>query len=101
VGRAGVIRRLFRAIAKTLTRDEDAPPPPKKSGRWRGGETRRAQFVKVAERLTPLRLRPINTAASALIWLTDTLDWLDLWQHHELTNDAPQEMHNNHLSPRL
>ena len=97
-GKAGVIGRLFRAIAKALTRHEDAPPP-KKSGR--GDETRRAQFVKVARRLTWLRLRPRNTAASALTWLTDTLDWLDLWQHNELTDDAPREMHNNHLSPRL
>ena len=101
-GRVGGIGRLFRAIAKALTtQHEDAPPPPKKSGRGRGDETRRAQFVKVAKRLTHLRLRPISKAASALIWLTDALDWLDLWRHNELTDDAPQGRHNNHLSPRL
>jgi hypothetical protein len=79
-------------------REPDAPAP-KKSTRRRGDTGRR--FAKVAARLTRSRMRPISAAGSALIWLTDTLDWLDLWQHNDLTDEAPQETHNNHLSPRL
>jgi len=83
---------------KALTQHDTAPVP-KKSNR-RSGETGR-RFAKVAARLTRSRVRPIKAAGEALIWLTDTLDWLDLWQHNELTDDAPQETLHNHLSPRF
>jgi hypothetical protein len=77
-------------------RDTDAPAP-KKSGRRRG-EAASRRFTKAAVRLT--RWRPIRAAAAAL-WLTDTLDWLELWQHADPADETPQETHNNHLSPRL
>jgi hypothetical protein len=78
-------------------RDTDAPAP-KKSGRRSGDDTGR-RFTKTAKRLT--RWRPIQAAASALIWLTDAHDWLDFFQQNEPADEAPQENHNNHLSPRL
>jgi len=42
-------------------------------------------------------------ARAALLWLADTLDWLNLWQPGgtELTDDVSQTGPNNHLSPRL
>jgi hypothetical protein len=91
---------LFRAIAKALTQREPAPPPPKKSGRRRNGETRGRQFTRAAKRLT----RPAQACASAILWLADTLDWLELWHPaagDELTGDPAAGGPNNHLSPRL
>jgi hypothetical protein len=59
--------------------------------------------VKVARQLT--QLRPARAARAALLWLTDTLDWLDLWQYpaagDELAGDLDEHGPNNHLSPRL
>jgi hypothetical protein len=41
-----------------------------------------------------------------MLWLADTLDWLDLWHPaaaagDELAGDHPAGAPNNHLSPRL
>lgn len=79
-------------------RETDAPIP-KKSGRRRGGETRRGQFVRTATSIA----RPAEAGASAVLWLADTLDWLNLWQPGgtELTDDRSQTAPNNDLSPRL
>jgi hypothetical protein len=98
-GISGALKRLFRQAIKAVTGRETDAPAPKKSGRRRSGEDTRRRFTKATVRLT--RWRPIQTVAPALIWLTDTLDWLDLWQHNEPMDEAPQETHNNHLSPRL
>jgi hypothetical protein len=91
-----VLRRLFRRAAKIAT-GRDHAPTPKKSGR-RGDDTGR-RFTKAANRLTRLRA----PAVSALPWLADTLDWLNLWHPGgpEFTDDVSQEGPNNHLSPRL
>jgi hypothetical protein len=45
----------------------------------------------------------VHRAATALLWLADTLDWLNLWQPeiNEGLDNLPQERPNNHLSPRL
>jgi hypothetical protein len=81
-----------------LTRRETEAPTPKKSGRRRNGETRARQFTRAAARTT----RPAQ-ARAGLLWLADTLDWLNLWQSGgtELTDDVSQSISNNHLSPRL
>jgi hypothetical protein len=49
--------------------------------------------------LTRLRVRSVT----ALPWLADTLDWLNLWQPggSELTGDLSQTAPNNDLSLRL
>lgn len=85
-----------------MTGREIAEPVPKKSGRRSGDETAR-QFRKWAARLTRVCTRPARAAASALLWLSDTLDWLNLWHPggDEVSDIPPQEAPNNHLSPRL
>jgi len=103
-GLGGAVRKLFRQAIKSLTDREDDTPAPKKSGRSRrdGDTTRR--FTKTAARLTRLRSRPGYASSSALIWLTDTLDWLDLWHPAsgvDPVSDTSHETANNHLSPRL
>jgi hypothetical protein len=97
-GIGGALKRLFRQAVKAVTGREIDAPAPKKSGRRRAGDDTARRFSKTAARLTRLRLRP---AASSLLWLTDTLDWLELWHNNELADDPPQEAPNNHLSPRL
>jgi hypothetical protein len=49
--------------------------------------------------LTRLRVRHFT----AVPWLADTLDWLNLWQPGgtELTDDLSQTARDNHLSPRF
>jgi hypothetical protein len=74
----------------------DPAPAPKKSGR-RGDRTAR-RFTRAANRLTRLR-----GYATAVLWLADTLDWLNLWHPGgtEFTDDLSQDASNNHLSQRL
>jgi len=74
---------------------------PKKSGR-RTGDDRGRRFTRAAARLTRWSGRPARAAASALLWLSDTLDWLNLWHPDggEPADTAPQETEINHLSPR-
>jgi hypothetical protein len=46
----------------------------------------------------------VQACAGALLWLADTLDWLDLWHPgagDELIGEPPAGGPNNHLSPRL
>jgi hypothetical protein len=76
-------------------------PTPKKSSRRRGGDDTRRHFNRAANKTTRRRTR--QAAISAMLWLADTLDWLDLWHPaaesgSELTGDTSGP---NHLSPRL
>jgi hypothetical protein len=101
-GFGGAIRRLFRQAVKALTQRDPAPTPAKKSGRRRNGETRGPHFRRAANRLTRMRTRP--AFAPAMLWLAETLDWLDLWHPgagDELTGERDADRPNNHLSPRL
>jgi hypothetical protein len=104
-GIGGAIRRLFRQAVKAVTGRKADAPRPKKAGRRGTGEDGAGRlFYRVAQRLTRSRVRPAYPAASALLWLADTLDWLDLWHPAgsiDPANDASQEAINNDLSPRL
>jgi len=97
-GFGGAVRRLFRQAVKALTRREPVPAP-KKSTR-RGGDTGR-DFIRAAGRITRRRTR--QAGATAMLWLSDTLDWLDLW-HPTAGSSEPNDDHPasrpNHLSPR-
>ena len=52
--------------------------------------------------MTRVRL-PAHAAGGARSWLTDSLDWLDLWhsaaESDQLAGDPPSPEPNNHLSP--
>jgi hypothetical protein len=101
-GIGAAIRRLFRQAVKALT-DRDPVPAPKKSGRRRSGDDTGRRFTMVAARLTRMCVRPASAAATALLWLSDTLDWLDLWHPggDDLADFPPKEVPNNDLSLRL
>ena len=58
----------------------------------------------MAKRITRWRARPATAGVAAMLWLGDTLDWLDLWHPaagDELAGDPSADGPNNHLSPRL
>ena len=59
--------------------------------------------MKLARRVTRVRQPAQAAAGVALLWLTDTLDWLDLWHSaattDELAGDPLAHEPNNHLSP--
>jgi len=51
----------------------------------------------------PLRL-PSAAYATATAFLSDTLDWLNLWHHHGATGGEPSagfDATENHIFPRL
>lgn len=85
---------------KALT--QRGPAPGSKKSRRRGGDDTARRFTRVAARLTRLRGRT-SRAAAALLWLADTLDWLNLWHPEtgEWLDNLPQEPPNNQLSPHL
>ena len=91
------LRTAWRSVARALTRPEPAALQPEK--RRRREDTGR-HFARVAKRLTRWR-----AFAPPLLWLADTLDWLNLWQPAADTGDEVTADHfdgpNNHLSPRL
>jgi hypothetical protein len=57
--------------------------------------------MKLARRVTRRVRQPAQAAGVALLWLTDTLDWLDLWHSaattDELAGDPPAQEPNNHF----
>jgi hypothetical protein len=98
-GSGGAIRQLFRQAVKVLTGRDDDAPKPKKSSRRKGDDSAR-RFTKTANCLTRLRERSFT----ALPWLADTLDWLNLWQPGPVDGCAADFSHNppsNDLSLRL
>ena len=92
------IKRLFRGAVRALTQRDPVPAP--KKARRRRGDT--GQFRAAANRTTSWRVR-LPAATSALAYLADTLDWLELW--HPTVVDEGQESQAdsrpNHLFPRL
>jgi hypothetical protein len=83
---AGAIKALFGQASKILTRlDEDAPQP----SRRRRGETEK-DFGPAAARI--LRRATKKTAyRAARAWLSDTLDWLNLWQANAGENNLDDD----------
>ena len=54
-------------------------------------------------KIVRMRTRPAPIYAPAFLWLADTLDWLNLWNHaaaDDFSEDY-QATGSNHLSPRL
>jgi hypothetical protein len=79
---------LFRAAVRAVTqRAEDGPKP---EARRRRGET--GKGFGLAARAIMRRIAVMPAGAGAPAWLSDTLDWLNLWQenadnHYALDDD--------------
>jgi len=93
---------MFRTIAKAITQRDDPAPQPKKSRRRRGGEDTGRDYRKAAR--TVLGRAPGHDLyARAAGFLSDTLDWLNLWHHGdpaggELAGDCHDSGPDNHLA---
>jgi hypothetical protein len=73
---SGTIRALFRGAVKAITRREAGEPPPP---RRRGGETGKAFGMAARAVLHRAARIPADAYMAATAYLTDTLDWLRLW----------------------
>lgn len=88
---------LFRRAARALSRR--AAPSPEKSRRRRSGEAAGSAFRKTATRIA-IRVPAAYAAAGA--FLSDTLDWLNLWHDNEAgLDDGFEQPSPNHLFPHL
>jgi len=100
---AGAIKGWFREAVKAITgRDEDEPPPVL---RRRSGETGRG-FAMAAKAALRRAVRvPPEVYAAATAYLSDTLDWLNLWGSNAESADdldsEPVDTHTNCNSLRL
>jgi hypothetical protein len=98
---AGAIKALFRDAIKALTRRADDEPQPRRSRR---GETDRA-FVMAAKAIARRAVQlPSEAYAVATAFLSDTLDWLNLWHHDSAgTDEFEDDIHTDtkHLSHHL
>jgi hypothetical protein len=98
-GSAGT-RQLFRdAIKAVLHRAEDEPTP---EPRRRSGDTGRG-FGLAARAIVQRAVRlPSAAYAAATEFLSDTLDWLNLWHDNMEGGGEPADIcdtKSNHLSP--
>jgi hypothetical protein len=113
-GVADIIRRQFVKARKALVQRGDEPPPaPKKK---RSGETE-GKHVPAADHGRPAargRYAALSTAekatdavAAASIFMSEMLDWLHVWHHHDSPVTGGQGPDHsftaaaNHLSPNL
>lgn len=97
---SGGIGQGFRAAALAVSRPAKIPPP---KARRRGGDTR-GVFGMAARGIMPRRAAlPPQAYDAATAFLSDTLDWLNLWQDNfdcggELDVSNSEQ---NYLSPHL
>lgn len=95
----GGIRRLFREAIQAMTGRAAEPAPAPR--RRRGGGTGKA-FALAAKTLATRGARmPAEVYRVATVWLSDTLDWLRLWDDNSVS-DALDEDYNtkqDHSSP--
>jgi hypothetical protein len=95
------IGQLFRAAAKAVMRRDDDKPEPRQRRRG-SGETRQAYGLAARSIISRARL-PAAAYATAS-FLSDTLDWLNLWHNDAGEGSEPDgglDRHSNHLSPGL
>jgi hypothetical protein len=94
----GAVKRLFREMKIALTGKEEPAPDVK---RKRRDETTRA-FHMTARNLVRRTVRlPAKAYAKATAYLADTLDWLNLWHHHDPLAQDVQPAPTEHLYPHL
>jgi hypothetical protein len=81
-----------------------AEPKPK-TRRRKSGEDTRAAFPAAAGKIARNTSRPPRAYAAASIIMSETLDWLHIWHHHDAAVGSDQgngfNTSQNHLSPRL
>jgi len=102
LGIVGAIKDAFRKVACVVVRTGGEAPTPKVRKKRRGGEDAR-DAIPVAARIVARRTARQQYVAAS-IFLSETLDWLYLWQHDPTTTGNPAGTFDtvpNFLSPHL
>jgi hypothetical protein len=93
------LRRQFREVMKAIAPRAAAPQP----GKRRRSEDTGKAFRMAARKIIPRTARlPAEAYAAATGYLSDTLDWLNQWHHHD--SGAGNDFHarqGDHLYPHL
>jgi hypothetical protein len=98
---SAAIKRLFGEAGKAQTQRDAGPKPAPR--RRRGGDTVASVFATAA-RAVVRRVAWLLPEGHAAVFLSDTLDWLNLWHHDEAGSVLDDEVHDtppNHLFPHL
>ena len=77
----GAIKEQFRKVKAITQRGGDEPQP--KARRRKGGEDTRDAFPAAARKMARRAIRQPLVATT--IFLSETLDWLNIWHHHDFT----------------
>ena len=94
------LKRQFRQVMKAISEPPAAPQPVKKKRRREDtGKAFRLTARKVMRRTARL---PAEAYVAATGYLSDTLDWLNQWHHHDSGKDEDFHAHQgDHLYPHL
>ena len=97
---AAVLKEQFRRLAQSLTPRE--APTPQPAQRRRRTEETRGGFKLAAQQIMRRAVRRLPAAAYAAVdYLSDTLDWLNLWQEADQLDDDFEPSQPQHLYPHL
>jgi hypothetical protein len=96
--RAPAARKSWKLAARKLVKREPAAPKPRRRGDARGDA---CGMFRAAAKITLRQAVEFLTAGRAGAFLSDTLDWLNLWDNASHANDDLHYSDNAHLSPRL
>jgi hypothetical protein len=94
--RAPSAQKSWKLVARKLVKREPAAPKPR---RRRRGDAR--DVFRAVAKITIRQAVEFLTAGRASAFLSDTLDWLNLWDDASHANDDLHYSDNAHLSPRL
>jgi hypothetical protein len=94
------LKRQFRELVKAITRKAPAPQPVQR--RRRSEDTGRAFRLAAGKTLRRAARLPAEAYVVATAYLSDTLDWLTQWHHHDSDPDEDfQPSVSDHLYPHL
>lgn len=95
------LKRQFREMVKAITRKPPAPEPTQP--RRRTEDTGRSAFRMAARKIVRRAARlPPEAYAVATAYLSNTLDWLNEWHHHDSdVHEDFQPAPSDHLYPHL
>jgi hypothetical protein len=96
---AATLKEQFRRLAQFLTPRE--APAPKPLQRRRRTEETGGGFKLAARQIMRRAVRLPAAAYAAVAYLSDTLDWLNLWHQADQLHDDFEPSQPQHLYPHL
>jgi hypothetical protein len=99
---AETLRRQFREVVNALTRRNPEPHP---TQRRRRTEETTGGFILAAQQIMRRSVSLPQAAFAAVVFLTETLDWLNPWHHESINAGALDEelsaTEQHHIYPHL